>query len=156
MPWVIHWPGHLPAGKRIDWPVSQLDVTPTILSVLGYDIRDAGFEGSNALTAPAAERRLYFSSWYEGSPLGFTEGSRKWIYWPRTDEVFEYDLVTDPEERFPTCVDGPERDAAIAALKKWQRDSYVAFDAKRFRKRFVFDHWMTFSSGRYGRAYYVP
>ena len=156
IPWVIHWPGHVPAGERCEWPCSQLDVTPTLLRLLGYDIGEAGFEGRDARTPAPANRRLYFSSWFEGSPLGYVEGSRKWLYWPHNGKVFAYNLDSDPGELTPVPVTGPERDGVEAALLKWQRDSFIEFHARRFRKRFLFDHWWAFSSGRYGRAYYVP
>ncbi|HUU95606.1 MAG TPA: LTA synthase family protein [Phycisphaerae bacterium] len=156
IPWVIHWPGHVPAGLRCAWPCSQTDVTPTVLSLLGYGIAEAGFDGRNAMTPSDPDRKLCFSTWFEGSPLGYVQGSRKWLYWPRSGEVFEYDLDSDPGERSPRLVTAPESDQVIAELMKWEQDSYIVFDAKRFRKRFLFGHWWAFSSGRYARAYYVP
>ncbi len=156
VPWVIRWPGHVPAGLRCEWPCSQLDVTPTILRLLGFDISAAGFDGRDALTPGPPYRRLYFSSWFEGAPVGYIEGSRKWLYWPHSGDVFEYDLARDPAEQEPMPVLGPEQERVIATWRQWQADSFLVFDAKRFRKRFLFEHWWTFSSGRYGRAYYVP
>jgi len=156
VPWVIHWPGRLRPGTRCDYPSSQMDVTPTILSLLGYDVTNAGFDGEDAMTLSSDSRRLYCSAWFEGSPIGYTEGSHKWLYWPHNDVVHEYDLIADPGESSPLLVTGPDKDRIVADLMKWQRESHVVFDVKRFKKRFLFDHWMTFSAGRYGRAYYVP
>ena len=156
IPWIIRWPGHVEAGRRCEWPSSQLDVTPTLLSLLGYDIADAGFEGRDAMTPSDPDRRLYFSTWFADSPLGYRVGQRKWLYWPRNEKVFEYDLAADPNELAPTPVEGPAAERIVKDVLHWKQSSYIEFDPKRFRKRLVFDHWWTFSSGRYGRAYYVP
>lgn len=156
VPWVVRWPGHVERGTRIDWPCSQLDVAPTLLSLLGYDISRAGFEGRNALLPSDPNRRLYFSSWFEGSPLGYLEGRHKWVYWPYNGKVFEYDLEADPAERAPATVTGVRKDRIVADLDLWQRSARIDFSAKRFRKRLLYDHWWAFSSGRYARSYYVP
>jgi len=156
VPWVIRWPGHVPEGLRCDWPCSQLDVTPTLLRLLGFDISRAGFEGYDALRPTPPDRRLYFSSWFDGSPLGYVEGARKWLYWPHSGRVFVYDLVRDPAELSPLPVSPAESQQVVADLTRWQQAAHIKFDARRFRQRFLYEHWWAFSSGRYGRAYYVP
>lgn len=35
VPFVMSWPGMLPAGTKVDWPVSSLDLTPTFLAAAG-------------------------------------------------------------------------------------------------------------------------
>ena len=35
VPFVMSWPGTLPAGTKVDWPVSSLDLTPTFLAAAG-------------------------------------------------------------------------------------------------------------------------
>jgi lipoteichoic acid synthase len=156
IPWVIRWPGHVPAGKRCDWPCSQIDVTPTILSLLGYDISEAGFNGVNAMSPTDPQRRLYFSAWWEGSPLGYVEGSRKHAYWPRNDKVFEYDLISDPTERSPIAVEGPERERVIADVMQWQQDSHIVFDSKGYQECLLYERWWVFTVGRHARARYTP
>jgi len=155
VPWVIRWPGHLEAGRRIDWPCSQLDLTPTLLELIGFDITEAGFEGKDAFTPSDPNRRLYFTSWFADSPFGFLEGSRKWVYWPYNDALFEYNLGDDPEERSPRVVKAPDKDRIVSELRQWQKKSRIVFDARRFRQRLLFDHWRTFSAGRSAWAYYV-
>ncbi len=156
VPWVLSWPGHVPAGERCSWPCSQLDVTPTLLSLLGCDISQAGFEGRDALAPGSPDRPLPCSSWFEGSPMALVEGTQKWLYWPRTGEVQFYDLASDPDELSPITVDDAQRARVAEFLTSWQRSSYIEFHARRFRREFLYDHWWAFSSGRYGRAYYVP
>lgn len=57
MPFVIRWPGVIPAGLRLDTPLSTVDVVPTILSLLGAPVA-GGMQGWNlsaaALGASAA------------------------------------------------------------------------------------------------------
>ncbi len=156
VPWLIRWPARLKPGTRLEWPCSQLDVTPTILSLLGYDLPQGGFAGRNAMLPADAARRLYFSAWFDGSPSGFIENGRKIVYWPHNGELFASDLAADTSELSPARVSGIERDRSVADILSWRRESRIAFAPRRFRKRFLYDHWWTFSSGRYARAYYVP
>lgn len=156
IPWVVRWPGHVPAGQRYTWPCSQLDVTPTLLSLLGADLSAASFDGRNALVRPDASRRLYFSAWFEGSPSGYVEEDVKWLYWPDDGRVFRIDLHEDPCETSPQEVTGVQRAEVVAAVNRWERESRLVFPPSRFRERFLFDHWSAFCSGRYARAYYVP
>ncbi len=156
VPWVILWPGRLEAGARYEWPCSQLDVTPTLLSLLGFGIEQAGFEGRNAFVPSPADRRLYFSSWYSESPMGFVEGRRKVVYWPYPDKVFEYDLVTDPDEENPRRIEPPASEALKADLLDWQGTSQIVIDPRRYTDALLYGHWRTFSSGRKAWAYYVP
>lgn len=156
IPWVLRWPGHVEAGRRVDWPASQMDVAPTLLALLGFDLSQAGYDGRDALTPAPPDRRLYFSSWFDQSPLGFVQGNRKVVYWPYLDQVGEYDLKADPGELKLNLPEGEKRDAAIANVNQWRMDSRMFFDARRFRERVVFDHWHLFASGRSALAYYEP
>jgi len=156
VPWVIHWPGHVQAGQKIDWPCSQLDVAPTILKLIGFDITDAGFEGKDAFTPSAPNRRLYFSSWFASSPLGFVEENRKVVYWPYLDKVFEYNLAVDPDEENPTRLSGGEADKIRHEIMNWKQKSQIEIDPKRYTEQLLFSHWQTFSTGSFAGAYYVP
>ncbi|MBE0536446.1 MAG: sulfatase-like hydrolase/transferase [Phycisphaerae bacterium] len=156
VPWLIRWPGHLEAGVRCDWPCSQLDVTPTLLSLLGFGIDRAGFEGRNAFVPSDADRRLYFSSWYSKSPIGFVEGRRKVVYWPYLDKVFEYDLAADHGEEDPRRVLPPAAEALKEEILEWQGTSQIVIDSSRYTEDLLYSHWRTFNSGRKASAYYVP
>jgi arylsulfatase A-like enzyme len=156
IPWVISWPGHLSSQEPIEWLCSQLDVTPTLLKLIGFDITNAGFEGKDAFTASKPNRRTYFSSWYDNSPLGFIEENQKVIYWPYIDKVFMYDLAADPKEKHPVTVSAEKAEHYKKDMSRWQEKSQIYMDAKRHTKQFLFDHWWTFSTGRSAWAYYVP
>ena len=156
VPWVIRWPARVPAGTRVDWPCSQLDVTPTILKLVGLDISQAGFDGRDAFSPSDANRRMYFSSGFPNCPFGYLEGDRKWVYWRSNDRLFEYDLPADPNEQSPRVIVGPDRDRIVSDLQRWQQQWQLVVPARRFSERWVYDHWRTFSSGRSAWAYYVP
>ena len=50
VPFVIHWKGHIAAGKTFDHPVIQLDVLPTALAAAGVAAKPAAkFDGVNLL-----------------------------------------------------------------------------------------------------------
>jgi len=156
VPWVLRWPGHVEAGLEIDWPCSQLDVTPTILNLIGCDTSEAGFEGRDAFTPSAPDRRLYFSSWYSNSPIGYVEGNRKVVYWPYIDKVFEYDLARDQRER--NAVEATAHEAMLIKedLLQWQGRSRIEIDPDRRAQHFLYSRWQVFSDGRSAWANYVP
>jgi len=156
IPWVISWPGHLPSRDPLEYSCSQLDVTPTLLKLIGFDIRNAGFEGKDAFTPSKPNRRTYFSSWYDNSPLGFVEEYKKVIYWPYIDKVFMYDLATDPKEMHPVTISPEKAEIYKKDISRWQEKSQIYIDAKRHTEQFLYDHWWTFSVGRSAWAYYVP
>ncbi len=156
VPWVIRWPGHIKAGQRIDWSCSQMDVTPTILKLIGFDITEAGFEGKDAFITSESNRRFYFSSWYSKSQMGYIEGNRKVVYWPYLNKVFKYDLATDPNEQHPTIVSPNEMQQIKNDILNWQKSTQIVIDPRRFTDRVLFSHWQTFSTGRLAWAYYVP
>ena len=156
VPWVLYWPGHLEAGRVVDWPASQLDVTPTLLSAIGCDVTGAGFEGRNALSPGQANRRLYFSSWYTDSPLGFLEGTEKFVFWPYLDRLIEYDLARDPNEAHPQPQIGVRKDWACKQILSWQRSTQVRLPARRYRHKRAYEHWRVFGAGRSAWAVFEP
>ncbi len=40
VPWIMRWPEGLPAGREIDGLSSHIDITPTLLDLLGMPVRD--------------------------------------------------------------------------------------------------------------------
>ncbi len=157
VPWIVRWPGHIQAGQIIEQPCSQLDVTPTLLSLIGFDISDANFEGMDALHLTESDnRRFYFSSLFEGTPLGFVQGTRKVVYWPDNNKVFEYDLIADPNEQNPKLLPLSEAKQAKYDIMVWQKRTQIDAEVTRYTERLLFSHWQVFSTGRSAWAYYVP
>jgi glucan phosphoethanolaminetransferase (alkaline phosphatase superfamily) len=87
VPWVLYWPGHVPASKKITWPCSQLDVAPTLAALIGLDSTSIDFEGRDAFQPGPMDRKIYFASWYTRSPRGYVVGDRKYVYWPYNERL---------------------------------------------------------------------
>ncbi len=104
VPWIMSQPGQIPAGQKIDTPVSLVDLGPTLVDALKLQ-GDATVSGRSLMplihgeTLP--ERGLYAetneplleSSW---SPLRTLIG-RQWKY-IRSPKPELYDLTQDPRE----------------------------------------------------------
>jgi len=156
VPWIIRWPGHIEAGQNDRRLCSQLDVAPTILKLLGFDISKAGFEGEDALVSCSADRRLYFSSVAPDSPAGFTEGDRKVVYWPILGKVFEYDLESDPNENNAMIVEAVEAEQIKKDIVGWRNLTQMGISPKQCANELVFSHWQIFCAGQKAWAYYIP
>jgi len=156
VPWVLRWPGHVDRGVDIDWPCSQLDFTPTILNLIGFDTSEAGFEGKDAFEPSDPDRRLYFSSWYANSPIGYVQGNRKVVYWPYIDKVFEYDLARDYREKNPQETSAHEAMLIKEQLLRWQNRSRIEIDPDRRAEYLLFSRWRVFADGRSAWADYAP
>jgi len=156
VPWVIRYEAKVAGGTRVEAPCSILDVTPTILGLLGFDISQAGFEGRNALVPPETEVRHYFSCWGDHTARGYVEGTTKYVYMPQAQAVVRYELETDPLEESAEMLEGAEAERVIDALAKWQGDRKIYFPADRFMRRVLFEHWPAWSSGRNSWSYYRP
>ncbi|MBN1488385.1 MAG: LTA synthase family protein [Phycisphaerae bacterium] len=156
VPWVIRWPGHIAAGRRIDWPCSQMDVTPTLLTLIGFDLAGAGFEGKDAFTPSDPNRRQRFASWFAGSAMGVIEGNQKWLYWPGSETVYKFDLSKDPYELAPALAGETTRDRIIEELTEWREESEFTIPEKHHRECVLFDHWHTSAAGRSAWAEYQP
>ena len=98
IPWVMRAPSLVEPGAKVTEPVSSVDLAPTLLTLFGFETKDAGFDGVNALGPIPADRKVYFSCWTRLGPAGFVKGSHKFIYNPANKMVCEYDLSSDPLE----------------------------------------------------------
>jgi len=101
VPFVIHAPKLAPRVETAN--VSLLDVTPTVLALLGLapapDVAPtlAGIDLSSH--SPPAARPHFFSCWFEQRCEGVIVGSQKLVTRPVTGEQYLFDLDKDPEER---------------------------------------------------------
>jgi arylsulfatase A-like enzyme len=98
IPFLIHDPRR-PEAKRIEAPINELDVLPTVADLLGYGIGGGTYPGMSALTPPPEDRVLMASCYQENTCLASIMDDEKYVYHygNRPDEFFE--LSRDPEER---------------------------------------------------------
>jgi len=99
IPMIIHDPKRFANGARVEAPVSQLDILPTVAELLGYEIDGGAYQGSSLLGPLPEDRLLEFSCWGAEQCLASLEGTEKYIYHydNRPDELF--DLSEDPLEQ---------------------------------------------------------
>ena len=83
IPFVMAWPGRVPAGRTCDTPVTLLDVFPTIAEVSGADVSPPSEEGCSLIglanDRPCPER-LVFSQFSSGWCGQYAVSDGKWKY----------------------------------------------------------------------------
>ena len=156
VPWVIRAPFSVGPAAKVTKPVSSVDLTPTILALLGFETADTGLDGLNALGSLPDDRRVYFSSWLRQSPAGFVKGTRKFIYDPTYKTVSVYDLGADPSESFRIELSQQEGQKVADEIITWRRSSVFHLDQQRTGRTMLFDRWLCRWTNRVSSAKYRP
>jgi lipoteichoic acid synthase len=99
VPFIIHEPGRFEEGRRTQALTNQLDILPTLVDLLGYEVKGDHYAGRSLLAPPDEDRTLFFSCFDEYRCLASIQGTEKYIYFfgNQPDEV--YDLASDPLEK---------------------------------------------------------
>ena len=129
VPFLVRWPGVLPAGKTYDEPVISLDILPTVLAAAG---RPPGSEShldgidltpalSDRTTVPPHETLLWRFRFPapEAAQQRFAIRQGRWKLVRNGGPPALYDLVADPGETVDLAAREPERMAALRA--EWDR-----------------------------------
>jgi arylsulfatase A-like enzyme len=97
IPMFVHDP-QLKETKLVNHNTSQLDVLPTVVDLLGFDVADASYPGTSLRTLHE-DRMMRAHCWYERRCMASLLGEIKYIHHfdKLPDEVF--DLGQDPKER---------------------------------------------------------
>jgi arylsulfatase A-like enzyme len=116
VPGLVNWPGHVPAGKKLDQIVMTGDILPTICALSGADVpADRTIDGRNmwpVLTQGAASQHEYVA-WWSGPQLAIRKGKWKLVVngidhdgtpagekpLQGEDAVFLSDVEADPGEK---------------------------------------------------------
>ncbi len=100
VPFLIRWPGSIPAGRVIDTPVSTLDIAPTAIAVSGAKA-PANLDGINLLpilrepSSTMAPRILHWRFWNQ-----IACRDERWKYLSvRNQKEFLFDLASDEHEK---------------------------------------------------------
>jgi lipoteichoic acid synthase len=98
VPLIIHAPGITDGGGRTQGLSNHTDILPTVLEMLGYEVKDGEYPGYSLLHPLPGDRTLRFSCFHEKACLASIEGNEKYIdhYDNQPDEIF--DLSKDPYE----------------------------------------------------------
>jgi len=154
IPWIIRAPFLVEPGAKVSQPVSSIDLTPTLLSLLGFDTSGIDFDGVNVLAYVPEGRKVYFSGWMQQGPAGFVSGDHKFIYAPANKSVCLYDLGTDPLES--VRIELPQQQAKKIAdeIIAWRKNSIFRIHQQRTGKKLLYDSWLCSWTGRVSSAKY--
>lgn len=116
IPFVIVDPGRPP--QRIEAPVSQLDLLPTALDLLGIDLVSGALPGASVYDpALPSDRPLFFHCWYERRCAGLRQGDWRYVHRFGWSSDERYNLRADPAEKHNRLdAGGFDRAAAEAAV----------------------------------------
>ena len=142
-----------PAGK-VTRPVSSIDLTPTILGLLGFDTEAAGFDGQNVLGPVPEDRKVYFAGWMREGPAGFVQGDRKFVYHPTERVACLYNLRADPLELDRIELSEKRAQEVSDEIIAWRTDTVFRPNQASAGKRILFDRWFCEWTNRVSSAKY--
>lgn len=127
VPFVMWWPGRLPAGRVCDWPVSSLDVFPTALALAGVALpSDRTYDGVNLmpylarLEGSGPQRTLYWRLG-AGKQLAVRDGDMKLLRMTGQPDAL-YDLAADLGEKTDLqTTRSAEKQRLDALLEAWNK-----------------------------------
>ncbi len=129
VPFLIHAPGLLKGGERVEELSNHTDILPTVLEMLGYEVEDGEYPGYSLLRPVPEDRTLMFSCFHEKACLASIEGSEKYIYHygNQPDEFF--DLSKDPLERRNLASEEQSEETAQRreALLEWRSNVNASY-----------------------------
>jgi arylsulfatase A-like enzyme len=142
VPFLVKWPGHVPAGEKYNQPVIQLDILPTVLAAAGIDPpNDAELDGVNLLPhfnrqIDAVPHKVLY--WRFGKQMAIRKGDWKLVrYHPLVDgqpaelnsatEAKLYNLAEDGGEKNDLIDKEPEKAKELQAdWDKWNKGNVPA------------------------------
>src|SRR5215203_3068591 len=98
VPLIIHDPGRFDGGERIPGPAHHLDLAPTIVDMLGYELVDGEYPGRPLFGLPE-DRTLFFGCRPDLLSAARIQGHKKYIYHFGNRPEEYYDLKKDPLEK---------------------------------------------------------
>ncbi len=128
VPFLVSWPGRLPAGTSYDAPVSSLDVFTTATTLAGIPMpADKKYDGVNLVPYLAGEiktpphERLF---WRTGGGKSYAVREGQWKLVHRQGKPAElYDLSTDIGESKDLAAQKPDIASHLtAALDAWDKE----------------------------------
>ncbi|MHC4123169.1 MAG: LTA synthase family protein [Planctomycetota bacterium] len=156
VPCVISAPFLVASGTRVNEPVSSVDFAVTLLSLLGFDVNTADFDGINALGDIIDKRKVFFSGWIYQSPLGFIQGDNKFMYDPAEKVMSAYNLRNDPFELVRIEMAQELKEQMVKEILTWRKAKVFRIAQKRRGEKRIFDSWLCTWVNRVSRVKYDP
>ncbi|MDP3069853.1 MAG: sulfatase-like hydrolase/transferase [Opitutaceae bacterium] len=141
VPWIVRWPGHVPAGRTdAQSVISGVDWLPTLCAITGTNINAADFDGEDTSAAwlghgpHVRTKPLLWKTSSPGSDSLIREGPWKLVRPTRKNgaELALYDIVNDPAEKNNLVSKHPDivkkLSAKVAAWVATLPKSYVKTD----------------------------
>ncbi|MGD8499487.1 MAG: LTA synthase family protein [Phycisphaerales bacterium] len=154
VPFCLRAPFLAEPATKVTQPVSSVDLTPTLLGLLGFETDSVGFDGANVLGSVSDDRKVYFSGWMQEGPSGFVRGDRKFIYNPTDKTTCVYNLSADPLELVRIELPEEQANRIAAEIVAWRQRTVFRLDQQRTGKKLLFDHWVCRWTGRVSSAKY--
>jgi arylsulfatase A-like enzyme/lysophospholipase L1-like esterase len=133
MPFLVRWPGVVPAGGRSKTLIQNIDYGPTFLEIAGVDVPKT-MQGrslvpalKNPSVSPEGWREAIYYAYYGEATHrvarhdGVRTQQHKLMYFPGTDEWNLFDLEKDPEE-----MRSVHEDPAYSDVLVKMKERYVA------------------------------
>jgi arylsulfatase A-like enzyme len=99
VPLIIHAPGWFENGERAEGLSSHMDILPTVLEMLGYEVKDGKYPGYSLLHPLPKDRTLRFSCISNRKCLASIRGNEKYIYHYSNQPEELFNLSKDPLEQ---------------------------------------------------------
>ncbi|MFH1616028.1 MAG: sulfatase-like hydrolase/transferase [Planctomycetota bacterium] len=153
--WIIRAPALINTPRKINFPASSLDLTPTILHLAGFQIQNIPFHGIDILTTLPQHRKIYFAGWIPQGPAGYILDNLKFIYDPTVHKASFYDLSTDPNETNRKPLDPNQTTEIALELAEWRQASVLPEHLSQHSSKQLFDKWICRWSSRLAKAAYL-
>jgi phosphoglycerol transferase MdoB-like AlkP superfamily enzyme len=98
VPLLIHAPGRFEHGERVKGLSNHTDILPTVLEMLGYEVKDGEYPGYSLLHQLPEDRTLMFSCFHDKACMASIQGSEKYIYHYDNQPEEVFNLSEDPLE----------------------------------------------------------
>ncbi len=117
VPWIVRWPGHVPAGRVDNQSViSGVDWLPTLCAITGVKIDEADFDGEDTSAAwlgknvHVRNKPLFWKTSAPGSEAYIRDGQWKLSFSARKNAGASelYNLASDPKESLNVATQNPE------------------------------------------------
>ncbi len=99
VPLLIHDPKRFQNGERVEGLASQIDILPTVVEMLGYEIKNGQYPGYSLLHPLPEDRTLMFSCISYRKCLASIRGFEKYIYHYEDQPEEVFNLSEDPLEK---------------------------------------------------------
>lgn len=142
IPFCVRAPLLVEPGKKITELVSSVDLTPTLLGLLGFETEKVGFDGINVLGSIPDGRKVYFSGWMQEGPSGFVQGQRKFIYHPADRTSCVYNVSEDPLELIRIELSEEEAKRISDEIISWRKSTIFQINQQRSGRKVLFNRWL--------------